>query len=38
MPVHMMKKIMPKPANMDPNVAAISSTVRLLFSFGLLIK
>jgi hypothetical protein len=38
MHVHMMKKIMPKPANMEPYAAAISSTVRLLFSFGLLIK
>ena len=30
MPVHMIKKTAPKPAKMDPKVAAISSLARLL--------
>jgi hypothetical protein len=35
MPVHMIKKIIPKPKNTDPETAAINSFVKLLFSFGL---
>ncbi len=38
MPVHIIKKIAPNPANIDPNVAAMSSFTRLLCSLGLLTR
>lgn len=38
MPVHIIRKIAPKPANMDPRVAPISSLARLLCALGLLTK
>ena len=38
MPVHIMKKIRPNPAKMDPNTAPRSSLVKDLFSLGLFTK
>ena len=38
MPVHMIRKMAPKPAKIDPNTAAKSSLVKLLCSLGLLTK
>jgi hypothetical protein len=38
MPVHIIKKIAPNPANIEPNVAAMISFTRLLCSLGLLTR